>query len=108
MLDERQDAILKLKSSGSTYKEIALSFGVSETRIRQIYLKAKALIHQGNQAEKWTHGLTKKTENVLVSIGYEDKKSVIEALASGEFTKTSGLGQKSIEAIKKWAGSSPA
>ena len=106
MLDERQAAVLKLINSGSKYKEIAPFFGVSESRIRQIFLKAKALTHQANQVEKWTHGLNKKTENLLISAGYIDKNSVIDALASGEFTKNSGFGLKTIEVITQWVGNS--
>jgi transcriptional regulator len=102
MLNEKQAAILKLRSAGLTYKEIALSFGLSVTRVRQIHLKS-LLLEQDNIASKWTHGLPKKIANVLVGEGYKNKESVMEALASGELTKVVSFGHKSIELIKAWA-----
>jgi transcriptional regulator len=106
MLSERQATILKLRNAGSTYKEIAQLHGLSATRIRAILHKAKTITNQANETVKWTHGLNKKTENLVISAGCIDKNSVIEALASGKFTKVSGVGPKTIEAITKWANHS--
>lgn len=112
MLKERQILVLKMRNSGSTFKDIGDELGVSAGRAGQIFYGAVRTENRCKKTDEWTYGLNKKNADALIAAGYTDKSQVIEGLSSGRLGVyprtgkgiTHGIGHTGIAEISFWAG----
>jgi len=111
-MNDRQISALKMRTSGSTFKEIGDYLGVSPSRASQIYYKAARYERQGKKHNEWTYGLDQKVANALISAGFSSKEEVIERLRAGEIGVSPitgngnipGIHHHGISQISLWAG----
>jgi hypothetical protein len=115
-VNDKHIAALEMRKLGNTFKEIGEHLGVSPSRASQIYYRAASLERMGRQPHKWTHGLTTKTANALISAGFIDKDEVIASLESGKLGINSvtgkgkfyGINHHTISEILLWTGADSA
>lgn len=111
-MNDKQISALKMRESGSTFKEIGDHLGVSKSRASQIYYKAARYERQGKKHNEWTYGLNQKVANALISAGFSSKEEVIEGLKSGKIGINPitgngvipGIRHHGISEISLWAG----
>ena len=114
-MNDKQISALKMRASGSTFKEIGDFLGVSKSRASQIYYKAARYERQGKKHNEWTYGLSQKVANALISAGFSSKEEVIEGLRSDEIGvnpvtgngNVPGIRHHGISEILLWAGADP-
>ena len=93
---KRNAKIINMRAKGKTYDFIALNFGLSKQRIRQI---CKHKEDQWNLEEKGFKGLTTRTALALLRSGVINKNDLNEKLINGFFVR--GIGEKGIQEIEK-------
>lgn len=105
LLGERRFMAYQLRKQGLKFKDVGQRLNVCAQQARQLYESAE---HRLNRDPHWTDGLSTRPKNILINMGFESRKQVLEAYNLGRMRPCKrgprNYGWKSHKEVAKWLG----
>ena len=91
-----EDRILALRDNGMTFKAVGEALGLTPSRTRNLYLRARN--RRAGRKPAWTDGLSQRLANCLRWLEFSSREEVAQALQSGHLRRLAAC-ERSLNAV---------
>lgn len=99
-----EDRILVLRDNGMTFKAVGEALGLTPSRARNLYLRARG--RQAGKKPAWTDGLNQRLANCLRWLEFNSREEVAQALQSGHLRRLAAcertLNAAALAELEQW------
>lgn len=103
-----EDRILALRNEGMTFKAVGEALGLTPSRTRNLYLRARS--RKAGRKPAWTDGLNQRLANCLRWLEFGSREEVEQAFRSGHIQKLAAcersLNAAALAELEQWLASS--
>lgn len=101
-----EDRILALRDNGMTFKAVGAALGLTPSRTRNLYLRARS--RRAGKKPAWTDGLNQRLANCLRWLEFGSREEVAQALRSGHLQRLAAcersLNAAALAELEQWLG----
>lgn len=101
-----EDRILALRDNGMTFKAVGEALGLTPSRTRNLYLRARS--RRAGKKPAWTDGLNQRLANCLRWLEFSNREEVAQALRSGHLHRLAAcernLNAAALAELEQWLG----
>lgn len=102
-----EDRILALRDNGMTFKAVGEALGLTPSRTRNLYLRARS--RRAGKKPAWTDGLNQRLANCLRWLEFSSREEVAQALQSGHLRRLAAcersLNSAALAELEQWLAS---
>ena len=102
-----EDRILALRDNGMTFKAVGEALGLTPSRTRNLYLRARS--RRAGKKPAWTDGLNQRLANCLRWLEFSSREEVAQALRSGHLHRLAAcersLSAAALAELEQWLAS---
>lgn len=99
-----EDHILALRDNGMTFKAVGETLGMTPSRTRNLYLRARN--RRAGKKPAWTDGLNQRLANCLRWLEFNSREEVAQALQSGHLRRLAAcersLNAAALAELEQW------
>jgi hypothetical protein len=101
---ELEEAVIKLREQGMTFKAAGAALGITASRVRHLYLRACK--RKAGNKPLWTDGLNRRLAKSLRWLEFSNREEVAEAFRSGHMHRLAasehGISAAALVELEQW------